>query len=223
VTKHIHHAPHFDLFYDDTQRDGVVDEIVVQGKAFFDAFLKEVYDRWVKPDHVVVEVGAHVGTHTCYLSKRAAKVIAFEPQLPLFTHLCANLWLNDCRNVEPHRVALAAKCMPMKPNTHESGYWQSTAKAGISFSETGNPADFGTVEGRTLDSYAFPRVDFLKVDAEWNDLQVLLGARETIARCHPVIAFEDGDERTGPFGDLLNPLGYQIHRMERSNFLAVCA
>lgn len=221
MTKHIHHAPHFDLLYDDTHRDGVVDEIVVQGHAFFDPFLKRPYDDWVHSDSVVVEVGAHAGTHTLYLSKRAAKVIAFEPQLPLFTHLCANLWLNDCRNVEPHRVALAAKPMVMKPNVHESAYWQSTAKAGISFSETGNPADFGAVEGRTLDSYAFPRVDFLKVDAESNDLHVLEGAIETIARCRPIIAYEDGEERTGPFHHLLDPLGYVFSRMERSNFLCV--
>lgn len=221
--KHIHHAPHFDLLYDDVVRDGVVEEFLSGRMDFFDPFLKSVYDEWVKPDSIVVEVGAHVGTHTLYLSKRAKRVIAFEPQRAVFLQLCGNLWLNDCRNVEPVNTAILAKECVAKPNVHESAYWGSTAKASISFSETGNPDDFGSVPGRTLDSYAIKQVDFLKIDAEWNDFQVALGGQQTIARCRPIIAFEEGNEEIDKWRELLTPLGYGITRLARSNFLCVPA
>lgn len=220
--KHIHSGPEFQFLYDDVQRDGICDALI-DGRPH-DTFLHAVYDRHVTRESVVVEAGAHVGTHTLLLSKRAAKVLAFEPQLPLYLQLCANLWLNDCRNVEPVHTALFSRACDLKPNVHEEHYWQSPAKSGLSFSPTGNPADFLTVAARTLDSYALARLDLLKIDAEWNDLQVAKGGVETIARCRPVIVFEEGgNEDIGPWHALLDPLGYAISRIEQSNFLAVPA
>lgn len=220
--KHIYKAPHFDLLYDDVQREGVVDEIVLGRMSFFDPFLKPVYDQWIRPGAVVVEVGAHVGTHTAYLSKLVGpvgNVIAFEPQLQLYLHLCANLWLNDCRNVTPYQTALFSHGGLIKPNVIPEDYWEVANKAGISFSPTDDPEDFGTVAGRTLDSYRLSRVDFIKIDAETLDLEVAKGAMDTIARCRPVIAFEQGDQQYGQWQEMLRPLGYTVSNLAMSNFL----
>lgn len=224
--KQVYQGAHYQLLYDDQHRDGVVDEIVCGRVPFFDAFLQPVYDTWVGPGSVVVEVGAHAGTHTLYLSKLAGvagRVIAFEPQLGLFLHLCANLWHNDCHNVEPHRTALFCTNGPIKPNVYPDTYWERADKAGISFSPTGNPADFGTVEGRTLDSYGLDTVGFIKIDAETNDLNVARGGMETIARCRPVIAFEEGGGNWQPWQELLGPLGYTVTQLAQSNYLAMPA
>ena len=42
----------------------------------------------------------------------------------------------------------------------------------------------------TIDSYAISDVGFIKVDCEGYEYFVLLGARETIKRCKPVICVE---------------------------------
>ncbi len=225
MTKHIHHARHFDLLYDDAQRDGVIDEIVCGRADFFDGFLKPVYDQYVTPGVAVVEVGAHVGTHTLYLSKlvgAAGAVLAFEPQLPLFGQLCANLWLNDCRNVTPVRAALFSRPCMLAPNVAAEGYWDSPAKAGLSFSPT-EQVTILTAAGYTLDSYGLARVDLIKIDAEQNDYQVALGALGTISRHLPVIAFEEDQRRTAQWQTLLGSIGYTITRLAESNYLAVPA
>jgi hypothetical protein len=43
---------------------------------------------------------------------------------------------------------------------------------------------------KTLDSFEFPQIDYLKVDIEGFELQFLKGAAETIKRTKPVINIE---------------------------------
>jgi hypothetical protein len=66
---------------------------------------------------------------------------------------------------------------------------------------------------RRLDDFAFDEVDFIKVDVEGFELQVLEGARETLARCRPIVIVEQkdfagryGGERYGA-AELLQSLG----------------
>jgi hypothetical protein len=46
------------------------------------------------------------------------------------------------------------------------------------------------VEVRTLDSFRFPDVRFIKADVEGSEREVLDGAKETIARDRPVLLLE---------------------------------
>ena len=58
---------------------------------------------------VVVDVGANIGAFTVFAARWAEKVFAFEPELANFRLLCANIELNDLKNVIPLRMAIASK------------------------------------------------------------------------------------------------------------------
>ena len=57
---------------------------------------------------------------------------------------------------------------------------------------------------RTLDSYGFSNVGFIKIDVEGFEAAVLAGARDTILRERPVMQIELEEQHTGrPIEELL--------------------
>ena len=138
---------------------------------------------------VCLDIGAHVGLWSMHLAKRFAQVHAFEPvphHADLFPHNVA------AETVTLHRLALG----------HRSG----SVSLAVSPASTGdsqvlegqvrrNGADAACdiwhgVEMRTLDSFGFAQVDFIKIDVEGYELPVVEGGRETIRRCRPHMVLE---------------------------------
>jgi len=149
---------------------------------------------------VAVDAGAHVGFCSYYLALAFAGVHAFEPN-----ELFAQCFERNVRakNVVLHRVALgdAQKNVALEVDAQNTGATHV------------RPGAAGEIPMRTLDGYRFDAVDFLKVDVEGYERQVLEGARETLARCRPVVIVEQkdfagryGGERYGA-AELLQSLG----------------
>ena len=65
------------------------------------------------------------------------------------------------------------------------------------------------VETRTLDSYEFDQLDFMKIDVEWFELRVLQGAENTIRKHKPIMYIEMHDTQAYTFIKNLD-LNYRI-------------
>ena len=65
------------------------------------------------------------------------------------------------------------------------------------------------VKTKTLDSYEFTQVDFIKIDVESFELKVLQGAENTIRKHKPVMYIEMCDPEAYTFIDNLD-IGYKI-------------
>jgi FkbM family methyltransferase len=217
--KQLFHGKHFDLIHDG--RDYVVNELIKSPHHFFDDFMRLAYDALIRPNDTVVEVGAHVGTHTVYLSRKAKRVYAFEPQPRLFLNLCANLWLNDCENVVPYQTACSNRRGWMKADRPAATYDLDQRKASISFSPSDREDDFLRVWACRLDDLHFDRLDFLKIDAEGHDLEVAQGGANTIERCCPFIVFEDNAGQLVQWAEWLQPMGYDIAKIGEGNYAAL--
>lgn len=133
-----------------------------------------------------LDVGGHVGFWSYYLALAFQRVHAFEPN-----ELFAQCFERNVRakGVTLHRVALgdAERRIALEVDPENTG--ATHVRAGVE----------GAIPMRRLDDFAFADVDFIKIDVEGFERQVLEGARETLARCRPVVIVEQ-KEFAGRYG-----------------------
>jgi FkbM family methyltransferase len=135
-----------------------------------------------------IDVGAHVGLMSYWMVQDFENVDAFEP---IAAHRdCWHLNVGATQAVL-HHYALGADARMVSLTT-------PAGSSGGSYVQPGE-----TIEQRTLDSFGFTDVDFLKIDCEGYEAFVIEGAVETIRRCRPVILMEqftDGRGRQQDYG-----------------------
>ena len=160
--------------------------------------LKPYFDLYAK-DKNIVEVGSSAGYHTVYLSTIAKHVYSFEPQLTTYEVLCSNLERNGCKNVTTHNFALYSKNCKMKtavPISYTSANHSATAINLLVDKD-------GDIEAKTLDDMDFADINFIKIDAQGCDLNILMGAINTIKKYKPALLFEYESEITDPLDDYI--------------------
>lgn len=67
----------------------------------------EIFDRFLSPARVFLDIGAWIGPTALYAAPRAKEVYAFEPDAVAYRSLVKNLALNGANNVVPYPVAVA--------------------------------------------------------------------------------------------------------------------
>lgn len=128
---------------------------------------------------VALDIGAHVGLWSMWLTKLFARVIAFEPVPDHYNIYPYNV---TDRNAHLHHVALGADYGEV---TMGNTPGESTGNTHV---VTSDPANL--VSMFPLDHFKLQNVDFIKIDTEGYEKQILLGARKTIEDNKPVIIVE---------------------------------
>lgn len=157
----------------------------------------ELLGQLIKPGHVVLDIGAYIGTHTLSFARMVQPegfVFAFEPQRLPFEFLCANIIMNNLVHVFPMRVAVSDTpgeiLIPVvNPNSPAN-----SAAFKISGYTQGD-----TVQKIIIDSLGLARCNLIKVDVEGMENNVIAGARNTIMKFRPVLFVENNG-----FGDSKN-------------------
>lgn len=137
---------------------------------------------------VAVDIGANEGVYAYALSELGAVVHAFEAN-PRFAGFAAEM-LGD--RAEIHQLALSNEA-------GQASFFVPLAEDGSELHLAGNLKNSHSqfdrqtvirVDVQTLDAFDLRNVQFIKVDVEGSELEVLEGARETIARDHPGLLLE---------------------------------
>jgi FkbM family methyltransferase len=192
-------------------------------------------EKFLKPGMCVLDIGAHHGLYTLLASKlvgSGGKVIAFEPSPRERRLLARNLRLNFSSNVRIETFALGSG--PSKANLFlveggEDGCnsLRPPATAGITRTVS--------VDVLSLDDYlsnpGLGRVDFVKLDVEGAEREVLRGAVSLLhSSSRPLFLVEVQDIRTSPWGypareivQLLDRAGYDWFRILDNGSLAPAA
>jgi len=203
----------------------------------FDPKERQFLARFLKPNMVVFDVGANQGFYTILASKQVGpqgRVFAFEPAPPEYRKLRRNVWVNRCRNVvvEPRAVGVETAVTEF----HVCG----DGLGGFS-SRRPPAADVGWVHKEliqvplvSLDGYAkenhLTSLDFLKIDVEGGELDVLEGARHyVLPRLAPVVMCEVSEVRTRQWDyapsailELMRGLGYEWFGISANGTLVPC-
>ena len=155
-------------------RKGTADELVVKHSFSHDIFFSGVPEYHPAEDHVIIEVGAHIGTFSILAASKARRghVHAIEASEDSANYLRINAALNHCDNLTVHQLALADKEGEIELY-HDTGTWgHSTVKA---YSQAGE-----TVRATTLSAFMkanhIERCDFMKLNCEGAEFPILLSA-----------------------------------------------
>lgn len=169
-----------------------------------------IFDQILQPGQLVVDVGANIGAHTLFFARKIGPdglVLAFEPQRIVYQTLCGNLAINSITNTFCWNTAVGAESGEiLVPNLD---YTQPDNFGGI---ELGTETDGETVAVVTIDDLKLPRCDFLKIDTEGMEEDVLRGAQRTINHFRPVLYVEcDRPEKQETLIRYLDSLGYAMY------------
>ena len=168
-----------------------------------------LFEQLIEPEQVVLEVGANIGAHTLFFAQQVGpggKVLAFEPQRILFQTLCGNLALNSITNVHCWNMAVGDE--PGQIVVPSLDYCRPNNFGGLSLGgfERGE-----TVPITTIDSFELPCCDFIKIDVEGMEEEVVRGAAETITRLKPVLYCEcDRADKAESLIRFIDSLGYAM-------------
>jgi FkbM family methyltransferase len=147
----------------------------------------------VRPGEVVVDVGAHIGRYTLPAALTGSLVVAIEPDPSNFIALRRNVELNGFRNVVLKNCAVSDRdgsrtlFLAGGPNRGTSSLDPQWAPG------VGGAAIPESVEVAcdTLDHILLPvspgRIDWLKIDVEGHEVQVLGGANLTLGKTNKLI------------------------------------
>ena len=167
--------------------------------------------RHVSAGDIVFDIGAHAGYFSLLFSRlvgKAGKVFAFEPLPGNIQFLKKHLDLNKCMNVELIEAAVSEKSGRSRFMIGQDSFSGHLVKSGEQgeghFINIIALNDF--VRQRSLD-----RVDFIKIDVEGAELDVLVGARPILKHMQPTLFISlHSEELSRGVTEFLKSLGYTL-------------
>jgi FkbM family methyltransferase len=171
----------------------------------------EILGTFIRPDSIIIDIGANIGAHTIFFAKKASKghVIAIEPQPQIFQILCANVVANNLRNVQTIHGGIGGENTLMSvPNLD---YNQINNYGGVSLQAA--TQGMHRIPVMTLDGIELPKCDLIKCDVEGMEHQVLLGGMNFLRQHKPVLYVEnDRPQNAVALAQAIFDLGYRIWR-----------
>ena len=190
------------------------DEYVGRSIAHYGDYQREetkLFSKYVKKGDSVLEIGANIGTHTLWFANRVGdegRVLAFEPQRLIFQTLCANMALNsktnvDCKQMGAGSTQKITKVPVLDPEV-ENNF------GGLSIKDHEEGEEVAIVP---IDHINLSRCDFLKIDVEGMEPDVLMGGLHTIHNLQPVIYIEVDRQKNNPLLlEIMDSLNYKVEQ-----------
>lgn len=168
-----------DKQYEVEYHPDLIGRIASEKNTFFEEWLLTPLHEKVKSFDFVIDVGANIGNHAFFFKEvcEAKRVVCFEPHpdnLPLL--------YKNCPRCEIYEVGISSE---NKEGFLDLGGDINHNSGTSKLAGAGHP-----IQIKTLDSYNFENVTFIKIDVEGLELEVLKGAEKLIATSHPDIMVE---------------------------------
>ncbi len=154
----------------------------------YDLKTTAIIQKFVSAEDTVLDIGANVGALTLVMADVAdrGQVIAIEPGPSTFARLKANLALNPTlqNRVDIYQLGIADKTGVL--------YWQEDANvpgnAGL-FSHHGLEVTVDALD-HFVQKLSLGRLDFLKIDVEGMEYEVLSGGMAILSDFRPIVYYE---------------------------------
>lgn len=150
------------------------------------------WEKFVKPDSVVIDIGANIGYYSLVAANiaKTCAVHSFEPVTENFLALENNIKLNELTNVVVNNVGIS--------DVETSAKFFISSDENIGMSGMKPAENFSGIseikQVTTLDNYVavnnLPKVDLIKIDIEGNEMNALKGMANVLKKYKPVLFIE---------------------------------
>jgi FkbM family methyltransferase len=177
---------------------------------------QRVFCEYLKPGQVFFDLGAHVGFYTLLASRLVGDggtIVAFEPAKRNIQYLRRHVAMNRVAKCTVMEVAVSSQ-------DGTAFFDASTLPVTGHISNTCASSDYEvatvSLDGLFL-SGAIPSPDVIKFDIEGAEYDALIGAREILRTCRPVIFLAThGQEVHSRCCQLLVDFGYRLDSLTRN-------
>jgi FkbM family methyltransferase len=190
----------------------------------FEPQVVAMYRRTIPKGSTIIDIGANIGAHTLPLALcvgKRGRVVSVEPTKYAFERLREQVSANPDL---PHVTLVQAMLMASSEATlaHEiPASWPLKTPEGAHAQHAGVGKSTSGAKVMTLDALVaeldLPSVDFIKLDVDGFEVEVLRGGRQVLAKFRPTIFFEYAPYLLAEKGydsaemmDLLGQRGYRI-------------
>ncbi len=166
--------------------------------------LNKLKKKYIKPNMKILDIGANIGNHSLYFARecKAGHIWQFEPQEDIFQILKRNMSINGLDKIcDSYNVGLGAS-EGIAVIDHYSR--DNTGGTSIKMSSAGG------IKVCCLDDYTFPDIDFVKIDVEGFEYNVLTGGENTLRQHKPIIYIEIMEDKYEKVNRLLEQYGYRM-------------
>ena len=157
-------------------------------KEELELYKKILNNLYIEP--LMFDVGSNNGSHSLYLSRYCNQIFSFEPDKKIFKLLHRNLKLNGLENIHISYLAMSDLNKENQifycANDFNLGTGSLNKEHNLKNTEE---ILVSTIKGDQI-SKKVSKVDFIKIDVEGHEVNVLEGFRKTIENNSPTIAIE---------------------------------
>jgi FkbM family methyltransferase len=153
-------------------------DVEVSKHGTYELHVKNIIDKYVKKEHICLDIGANFGVHAVRMGSKCKKVICIEP-MPINERLKKNLELNNI-NYELFDCFVG-----------DNDIDNIDVSFPNEFKVSGNEKrDIVVRNQRKIDTIIKDKINFIKLDVDGMEFEVLMGMIELIKRDKPVIITE---------------------------------
>lgn len=200
-------------FYVPNYPADLIQSYIVDRREFFENDILKELQLYIKNNAVILDIGGNIGNHCIYwaINSNAKRVYSFEPIKDTFKILQRNIEINNLSNrIKIFNIGLSDR----KINGNIS-FYSYTDIGRTSVKQDPN----GSLLLNKLDNIKIEEdaVDFVKIDVEGHELEVLQGARETLLKYKPTIFIETFPNKKQKVHKYLTNLGYRLEKSFRDH------
>lgn len=200
------------------KNDAIGNDVINKGT--WEPHITEFLVKTLKSVDNCLDIGANFGYHTINMSMLAYKgqTFAFEPMRLFSQQIAANSCLNQLTNITIFNNAVGNESKHV--TVSEPDLKGDLVNHGDMSIKEINDTNI-SVKTIKIDDINLPKVDFMKIDVQGYELQVLKGATTTILKHKPVIIVEVEPHQLAKFdcdpttliSFLKNQFNYNIYQM----------
>ena len=157
----------------------------------FEPDMVKLFETLIDDSEVTLDIGANIGCTAILFSNFSRYVYAFEPSPTTFKFLEKNVLNSEKKNISLQNIALGKEntdsTITFSPSNRSGGFISNKIQA--SSGHQVEKIKIKKLDG-LIDSLGINKVDFVKIDVEGFEKDVIDGAKETLQLHKPLLVLE---------------------------------